>query len=104
MCDFEEIRKYIQSFTMVVHEKTNVKHKKIKKTSVPTIILYNYILHKCNPTYMGIFPVYLRRDLIFTDFLTLSGSLPCAMQEICKYLMHPLVNWENLHIGQITLM
>ena len=66
-----------------------LKLKKIKKTFVSKIILHNYILYKGDPTYMAISPVYLRMDLIFTDFLTGSGSLPCAVLEICEYLMHP---------------
>ena len=31
---------------------------------------------------MAFFPVNLRMDLIFTDFLTGSGSQPCALVEI----------------------
>ena len=68
-----------------------LKHKKIKKTFVPKIILHNYILYKGDPTYVAIFPVYVRMDLIFTDFPTGSGSPPCAVL-------------ENCHIGQITLI
>ena len=66
-----------------------LKLKKKKKTFVPKIILHNYILYKGDPTYVAIFPVYLRMDLIFTDVPTGSGSPPCAVLEICKYLMHP---------------
>ena len=66
-----------------------LKFKKIKKTFVPKIILHNYISCKGDPTYVAIFPVNLRMDLIFTDFPTGSGSPPCAVLEICKYLMHP---------------
>ena len=66
-----------------------LKLKKIKKTFAPKIILHNYTLYKGDPTYVAIFPVYLRMDLIFTDFPTGSGSPPCAVLEICKYLMHP---------------
>ena len=39
--------------------------------------------------WLSIFPVYLKMDLMFTDFPTGSGSPPCAVLEICKYLMHP---------------
>ena len=80
-----------------------LKVKKIK-TFVPKIILHNYILYKGDPTYVAISPVYLRMDLIFTDFPTGSGSPPCAVLEICKYLMHPWVNWRNCHVGRITLV
>ena len=38
---------------------------------------------------VGIFPVYLRMALIFTDFQTGSGSQPCALLEICEYQNHP---------------
>ena len=79
-----------------------LKLKKIKKKFVPKIILQNYILYKGDPTYMAIFPVdlYLRMDLIFTDFPTGSGSPPCAVLEICKYLMHASVNRENCHVDR----
>ena len=43
------------------------------------MILHNYILYKAEPSYIGIFPLYLRMALIFTDFQTGSGSQPCAM-------------------------
>ena len=76
----------LQWFSM---RKQILKLKKIKKTFAPQKILHNYILCKGDPTYMAIFPVYLRMDLIFTDFPTGSGSPPCAVLEICKYLMHP---------------
>ena len=66
-----------------------LKPTKTKKTFVPKIILHNYILHKGDLTYVVIFPVYLRMDLIFTDFPTGSGSPPGAVLDICKYLMHP---------------
>ena len=66
-----------------------LKLKKIKKTFVTKIIWHNYILYKGDLTYVAIFPVYLRMDLIFTDVPTGSGSPPCAVLEICKYLMHP---------------
>ena len=66
-----------------------LKFKKIKKTFFLKIILHNYILYKGDLTYMVIFPVYLRMDLIFTDFPTGSGSPLCVVLEICKYLMHP---------------
>ena len=58
-----------------------LKLKKIKKTFVPKIILHNYILYKDDPTYVAIFAVYLRMDLIFTNFPT---GKPCAVLEICK--------------------
>ena len=63
------------------------KLKKIKKTFVPKIILHNYVSYQGE---VAIFPVYLRTDLIFTDFPTGSGSPPCAVLEICKYLMSSL--------------
>ena len=66
-----------------------LKLKKIKKIFIPKIILHNYTLCKGDPTYVAIFPVYLRMDLIFTDVPTGSGSPPYAVLEICKYLMHP---------------
>ena len=66
-----------------------LKNEKIKKQFVPKTILHNYILYKGDPTYEAIFPVYLRMDLIFTDFPTGSGSPPCTVLEIYKYLMHP---------------
>ena len=39
--------------------------------------------------FIGIFPVYLRKTLIFTDFLTGSGCWPCTLLEICEYQGHP---------------
>ena len=66
-----------------------LKNKKIKKPFVPKIILHNYIFYKGDLTYVAIFPVCLRMDLIFTDFPTGSGSPPCAVLEIYKYLMDP---------------
>ena len=74
---------------MVVCEKTDFEAIKIKQTFVPKIILHNYILYKGDPTYIGTFPVNLWMALIFTDLPTGSGSAPCAVLEICKYLMHP---------------
>ena len=59
-----------------------LKHKEMKKTYIPKIILHNYILHKGDPTYVGTFPVNLRMPLIFTDLPTGSGSAPCAVLEI----------------------
>ena len=43
------------------------------------MILHNYILYWGEQSYIGIFPLYLRMALIFKDFLTGSGSQPCAV-------------------------
>ena len=47
------------------------------------------MLYQGEPGYVGIFPVYLRMALIFTDFPTGSGSQPWALLEICEYQSHP---------------
>ena len=44
-CDFEEIRKYILTFTIVICEKTVFTQKQLKNTFDPRIILHNYILY-----------------------------------------------------------
>ena len=67
-----------------------LKHKKMKKTYIPKIILHNYILYKGDPTYVGTFPVNLRMARIFTDLPTGSGSAPCAHQE--KIVHWPPIN------------
>ena len=41
-----------------------------------------------------IFPVNLRKVLIFTDFPTGSGSKICALLKICEYQGHPSGNWK----------
>ena len=38
---------------------------------------------------VGIYPVYLRMALIFTDFPTRRGSGPCVLLEIYEYQRHP---------------
>ena len=60
----------------------------ITNTIDPKIILQNYILYWGESNYVGIFPVYLRIALIFTDFPTGSGSQACAFLEICDYQDH----------------
>ena len=45
-------------------------HNYIPNTIGSKIILHNYILDKGQPSYIGIFPVYLGMPLIFTDFPT----------------------------------
>ena len=49
-------------------------------------LLY-FILGRADLT--RIFPVYLRKTLIFTDYLTGSGCWPCTLLEICEYQGHP---------------
>ena len=66
-----------------------MKHKKMKKTYIPKIILHNYILQKGNPTYIATFRVNLGMALILTDLPRGNGSAPCAVLEICKYQRHP---------------
>ena len=41
-----------------------------------------------------IFPVNLRKVLIFTDFPTGSGSKICTLLKICEYQGHPSGNWK----------
>ena len=74
-----------------------LKHKKTKKTLASKIIMHNYIIYKGDPTY--VFPVCLRVYMVFTDYPTGSGYSPCGVLEICKYLMHPWVNWKICSVG-----
>ena len=71
-------------FLWLFVRKQILKHKKIKKTFVPkqycTIVFYI----EDDPTYIGIFPVYLRMDLILIDFQTGSGFPSCAVLEISE--------------------
>ena len=81
-----------------------LKHKKMKKTCIPKIILHKYNLYKGDPIYVGTFPVNLRMALIFKDLPTGSGFASCVVLEICKYQRHPWVHWESSNIGQITFI
>ena len=61
------------------------------------MILHNYILYYGEPSYIGIFPLYMRLALIFLDFQTGSGSQTCAVLEIWEYQSHPsgiLEKWQ----------
>ena len=82
------LRKSENSFSLLQWlsmRKQNLKHKGEKKTYIPKIILHHYILYKGYPTYIGTLPVNLRMALIFTGLPTGSGSVSCAVLEICKY-------------------
>ena len=60
---------------MVVYEKIYLEAYSITSTYVSKIIRNYYILHKGEPNYIGIFPLYLRMALTFTDIPTGSGAL-----------------------------
>ena len=53
------------------------------------LTIKNYIVWLLRREINGIFQVYLRLALIFTDFPTGSGSQACALLEICEYQEHP---------------
>ena len=53
-----------------------LKHKKMKKTYIPKIILHNYILYKGDPTYVGTFPVDSGMPLILQISSTAHGADP----------------------------
>ena len=66
-----------------------LKHKKMKKTCIPKITLYNYILHKSDPTYVGTFPVESGMPQIFRDFQHSTWCRPTSCWMICEYQSHP---------------
>ena len=81
-----------------------LKHKKMKKTYIPKIILHNYILYKGDPTYVRTFPMDSVMPLIFTDFQQSTWCRPTSCWKICEYQSHPQVYWESSNLGQITLI
>ena len=74
---------------MVVYEKTDFEAYKNKEDICPKNYIAQLYFFKGDLTYMVIFPVHLRMDLIFPEFPIGNGSPLCAVLEICKYLMHP---------------
>ena len=65
-----------------------LKHRKMKMTFIPKIILHNYILYKSDPTYVETFTVNLRMVLIFTDL----------QQEVG---LHHVLCWKSVNIRGI---
>ena len=74
-CEGQKIRVILSSsFYNGLNEKIVFEAEIIREYICLKIVLHNYISYKADLTYIGSFPMYLRIDLIFTDFPTGSGS------------------------------